>query len=84
MCWWLEKAGVPPHGLGRGDVYGPMLFRPALEAGVIGVSLTTAPGASLALVGLRTFPAICCHGRGDEVRAGARNLSLSMAAEWAP
>lgn len=61
-----------------------MLFWPALEAGVIGVSLTTAPGASLALVRLRTSPTICCHGRGDEVRARARHLSLSVAAEWAP
>ena len=61
-----------------------MLFWPALEAGVIGVSLTTAPGACLALVRLGTFPAICRHGRGDEVRARARHLSLSMVAEWAP
>ena len=61
-----------------------MLFWPALEAGVIGVSLTTAPGASLALVRLRTSPTICRHGRGDEVRARARHLSLRVVAEWAP
>lgn len=61
-----------------------MLFWPALCAGVVRVNLTTAPGASLALVRLRASPAICCHGGRDEVRARARHLSLSMVAEGAP
>lgn len=55
---------------------------PALETGIIGFGLTAAPGSSL--LKFRTPPAICRHGCGDEVRAGARHLSLSMVAEWTP
>lgn len=60
------------------------MFWPALETGIIGFSLTTAPGSNLVLVKFkfRISPAICCHGCGDEVGARARHLSLSMVAEW--
>lgn len=46
--------------------------------------MAAAPGAGLALGRLRTPPAIGCHGCGDEVRAGARHLSLGVVAERAP
>lgn len=60
------------------------MFWPALETGIIGFSLTTAPGSDLVLVKFRISPAICCHGCGDEVGARARHLSLSVVAEWTP
>lgn len=60
------------------------MFWPALETGIIGFSLTTAPGSDLVLVKFRISPAICCHGCGDEVGTRARHLSLSVVAEWTP